>query len=145
MAGDVVDLGESIRELLLGHQPIKDIVESRVYNDHLPQTSKTPAVVLTIISEIANDCFDGPLGFDAARVQVDCYATNRPTTNELWQLCRGVLAGYRGVSADVFIKSVTQSGGQFWATDRAEAGSDIHRYRTIQDFLVYYHSITTVS
>lgn len=145
MAGDIVNLGEAVRTLLLEKQTIVDMVGTTVCNDHLPQTTQPPAIVYSIISELANDCFDGPLGFDAARVQVDCYGKSRPESNELWQLVRGTLAGFRGVVADTFIKSVTQAGGQYYATDRAEAGTDQHRYRTIQDFFVYYHSIQTVN
>ena len=58
-------------------------------------------------------------------------------------MVRNALAGYSGVVLGVYIQGVAQATGQEYAYDRAEAGTDLRRFITRQDFLVS-HSLESV-
>jgi hypothetical protein len=50
-------------------------VGSRVYWGIRPQGAELPAVVLNIVSDAREQHFGGFTGFQAKRVQIDCYGT----------------------------------------------------------------------
>lgn len=132
------DVGATIRKLILTDASIASSVSSRVYSDHLVQGAELPAIVFRVISEVANEHLGGVVGVDQARIQIECYATSRPSANELMYDVRNLLATYRGSISGVYLKTVSQASGHRYLTDRAEAGSDYHRFITSQDFFVFY-------
>ena len=134
------DLGTAIRSILLADEDIVAIVGNRVYTDHPPQKLTIPAIVFWVISGIEVDDMAGPLGFSTERVQVDSYGVTRTVATQLSRTARATLAGYRGDSDGVRIRSITQATGQQYLTDRPAVGSDSYRPITSQDFFVHYLS-----
>ena len=139
------DLTTAFSKLLLSDTAITDLVGSAVFADQLPQGVKSKyAIVFNTITESANDHLSGPLGFDLATVQVDCYSKTRSDANQLRLTVRGVVAGYAGTMDATYIKGISQSTGYATTTDRVLAGTDQYRFVATQDFLVSYCSMDTV-
>lgn len=67
---------EAIREKLAADLPLAALVGTRIYPQVIKQGAATPAVVLTVVSEVPQNTFTGAPGslLLSARVQVDAYA-----------------------------------------------------------------------
>lgn len=67
---------EAIRAVLVADVPVNGIVSERVYPQVMPQGAALPAIVLTVVSDVPENTFDGTAAdrLSARRLQVDCYA-----------------------------------------------------------------------
>jgi hypothetical protein len=82
---------EAVRAELLADLTLQGLVGQRIYPLVMPQGSETPALVLTVISDIPENSFDGTAEtrLREARVQIDSYAE---TYLQAHQLADAVLA-----------------------------------------------------
>lgn len=79
--------------LLTGSAAVTAICGQRIYWGMAPQGAGLPAVVLTIVSGADQPHLRGPDGLWRYRVQVDCYAANRPQARSLSEAICGALNG----------------------------------------------------
>lgn len=133
------DIVQAVKSILAADSGVSAIT-TRIISDHLPQSMNTPAVVMWTVSSIAVDHLAGFTGFEQSILQVECYADTRAQSAALWKAVNEALSGYRGTSAGVPVRSVSQSSGHYDREDPPEAGSDRYRYVTVQDFEFSYHS-----
>ena len=134
-----MSLAKSFRDLLLQSSEVTAMVGTGVYSDQPPQTAKAPFVVFFVVSEVPTNCIDRGTYFDESLIQVEAYGSGRIEADALWREVRAQIDGYVGESAGVRMK-VSQSSGRYWMTDRPETGSDVWRYKSVQDFTVFYNS-----
>jgi len=139
----ITPLPSAFRALLLQSSDVTDLIDQRIFTDQMPQTADAPAVAFFVVAELANDTLGGPLGFDSASMQVESIGRTRIEAEQVWQVVRKQLAGYRGV-VDGVKMVISQGSGRYFLTDRPETGSDIWRYKSVQDFSVYYQSLEIV-
>lgn len=66
------------------------VVSSRVYWGVRPQASAFPAIVLSTVSDVRTQNMDGFDGYQAKRVQFDCYST---TYTQAVEMREAVIAG----------------------------------------------------
>ena len=136
----VFDIAVVVADLLASFTEITNIVGTRIATDRLPQAWTEPAIVFWVISETARDSFGGPIGFDAARVQVNAYDIGRAKANHLRLIVRDAIAGYSGTNAGAYVKGVTQESGLSMVTERVAEGTDNYRFAARQDFRFSYCS-----
>lgn len=108
---------------------ITGISGAAVYWNEYPQGTAAPAVVLNIISGADQPTLRGTDRVWTYRVQVDCYALNRPEARVLSRAVLDHLNGYRG--ADIL--------GAFIISQRdmsADVDAPVHRFS--MDFSIVY-------
>ena len=140
---ETVDIAEAFDSLIRGSTDITDIIGTRLYNDHLPQTNRGDAIAYRIISELPHMSLLGATGIDQPVFQVDAYSNNRSTANRLASLVWYVTDAIQGVVAGIEIRGVTRIGGLRYLTDRAQKATDQSRFITQQDLMFTYLSIPT--
>lgn len=92
--------------LLTGTSAVAAICGQRVFWGVIPQGAAAPALTLNIISGSDAPHLRGTDGLWVYRVQVDCYAKDRPAARSLSQAVVTALNGYRAASpgiAGIFI------------------------------------------
>lgn len=139
------DIGAGIRQILLADEVIKNIVSSRVYSDHVPQSIGLPAIIYFVVAGAPEDTIDcRNIGYANTTIQIEAWTDpksgGRPAANRLWYEINRVLVGYRGGN----IRSIGQSSTMYSLEDRTGAGTDEYRFRAIQDFSVSYHFAESV-
>ena len=136
-----VDIGQAFQAILAADADIAAAAGSRVFSDALPQRASVPAVVFRVISEIAYNALEGPLGMDQARIEVTAYGRTRPEANALaWHIWDGIAAHDPQTVEGVRVVAIVRDTGMRYDIDQAEAASDKIRFLTQQDFLVSYLS-----
>ncbi len=76
-----MSLVPDIRTYLLSKASITTLVGTRIYKLKMPQENKTfPVIILTQISGVPAHSLAGIVGYEEARVQVDCYASGADST-----------------------------------------------------------------
>lgn len=67
---------QAIRAQLIASSAVTALVSTRIFPQYIPQGQPVPAVVLTLISEVPVNSFDGSAEtrLRQARIQVDAYA-----------------------------------------------------------------------
>lgn len=120
---------------------VQALVGTRVFADFAPEDVQKPAVVLYISSETANDCLTGMVNFDEARIRIESFGTTRASADDVCQACRVALNNlmvdnYSGTS----IQGVSQTTGKIHLIDKPNDGTDRWQFRTIQSYLITYHS-----
>lgn len=135
----MADVVVSTRAYLLSHTAVSDIVGQRIYADKLPQNAVLPAVVLKIQSERLDHSLQGLSGIVATRIQVECYATTRITSNALadtviWCGIDKIKGMYTGLN----IRGVMVEDGRRSYEDDETGGGDDARYVSQFDFQVHW-------
>ena len=93
----------AIRDFLIGNADINNKVSNRVFPSHLPQGTPIPALVLQTINRTHEYHLTNELGISPQMIQIDVYAATRPEVEEIAELIRDRLSGYRGsLNADTF-------------------------------------------
>lgn len=121
----------AVRDILSGAPAITAEVSERIYGVPAPQAREFPALLLQRISEVTDLQTDGR----QTRIQVDCYAYQHTTADNLADAVESVLAGFRGTvgGCDIqFIKPIN-------TVDFYDPESRI--YRTAVDFNVAWRRV----
>lgn len=98
--------------LLTGTPAVTAICGQRIYWGVIPQGAVSPALALNIISGSDAPHLRGTDGLWVYRVQVDCYAANRPEARALSGTVVGAMNGYRAASpgiAGVFVDATRET------------------------------------
>lgn len=96
-----------LRTHFLGSTSIADVVESRIYGSRAPQGVRGPLIVLRSVSSDRSYHLQNEAGVKESVVQVDCYDATARKAEELSELVRNRLSGYRGAAGDVTIQAAT--------------------------------------
>lgn len=135
------DILSAIASHLKSDTAVANLTEGRVYVDEMPQNAASPCVVARIISTDAQEALDGPLYFDASRIEFDCYGSNRQDAVATWKAVRAAVRTMsRKTTMGVMVREVSQSSGRADFTERPTLGTDEYRYGTTQDFSFWYCS-----
>lgn len=130
----------AIRKIIAESPAVIAQAGNRVCVDFIPEESDMPAMLLYVANETASDCFDGFVGFETARIRIECYGETRAQADELHKSARESLNGVVGVHGDVMIKGIGQNTGRAYLVDKPNDGTDQWLFRTIQTFEVSYNS-----
>lgn len=99
---------EALRALLIADTDVQAAVAGRVYAMRMPDNPSKPSVVMQVVGSQHLTALSGSSGLASPLVQLDCYAATIAAARDLAEDVRLVLQGYRGTSAGVVIKGVTE-------------------------------------
>lgn len=138
------DIGQAIRDRLAADATVSGKVGTRISTDALPQSQTLPAIAYRIIDTVGGEILaPGINDVSRARLEVECYAATRAAATELADDVRLSLQAFRGDIGSQQINGITMVTGEQYFDDPVEAGSDIRRYVTTQDFFVHYRTTTS--
>lgn len=122
-------MDEALWTALTEDAGVSAIVGTSVYWSEYPQGAAVPAIVLNIVSGEDQPTLQGTDQVWTYRVQIDCYAMNRPEVRQLSRAVIDCLNGYRaGGILGAFIISQRDLS--------AEVDATAHRYS--MDFSIVY-------
>ena len=130
----------AVRQIIADDATVTSLAGNRVTVDFIPEDSVMPALLLYIVSESAEDCLSGFVGFETAKIRVECYGETRSQADALHAAARAALNGERGVYSNTFIKGIGQDTGRVYLVDKPNDGTDHWLFRTIQTFEISYNS-----
>jgi len=117
---------ELLTSLLLG------VASGRRYWVKAPQAADRPFVVLTRIDGLRDYVMQGPTGYVASRVQVDCYADTYTAAKVTGRAAMAVLSGHRsGNILGIFVESERD-------LPAVDAGEVTHLFRTSIDIMIHH-------
>jgi hypothetical protein len=117
---------EAITSLLAG------VASGRRYWGRAPQTAPRPFVVLTRVGGQRDYVMQGPSGYVASRVQVDCYADTYDAAKTTGRAAVAVLSGHRsGDILGIFVESERD-------LPASDAGEVNHLFRVSIDVMVHH-------
>lgn len=88
-------MDEALWTALTEDAGVSAIVGTSVYWSEYPQGASVPAIVLNIVSGADQPTLQGTDQVWTYRVQIDCYAINRPQVRQLSRAVIDCLNGYR--------------------------------------------------
>lgn len=91
---------DGIIALLTGNSGVSAFVSSRVYKSVLPRGYSLPALAVHRYGGSQEYGFDGPVGLREDQVQIDCYALDSETAQQVLEAVRSLLAPYAGTLPD---------------------------------------------
>lgn len=130
----------AVVEILKSDATLTALVGARIYGDFMPEDIQKPAVLAYITSETAENCFDGFIGFENARVRLEAYGLTRDSADEVMEAARQSLNGVLGTYAGTPIKGVAQATGKIHLVDIPNDGTDRWQFRTAQSFEIAYNT-----
>jgi hypothetical protein len=87
----------SFRELLIAADgPLAPLVGDRVYLGIAPQDERRPRIVLTVLSKVPDQTFEGPSGYTTGSIHLACLAATYQLSHEVANAARSILDGYEG-------------------------------------------------
>lgn len=137
----MADIGVALRAKLVGTSAVAALLGTRVYPDHIPQTTTVPAAVYYAISGVEEGSLTGNVGLSHVRLQVDSYAATRLAANVLATAIRDAVTsqtGSRGTWGTVSVCGCSVAGGERHDEQPKADGSDEPFYITSRDFLVSF-------
>ena len=142
----MANIGTDLRQWMLNQSDINEIVgegttASRIYPEVLPQNATLPAIVIRIISQIAEaDVANGDANYSHTRIQVDSYATTAIGSQDLAYAVRksSGLQGFTGTMGTVTADKVYVENANTFEIDSPTDGSDAFRYVTQVDYIISY-------
>lgn len=136
----VADIGAATRTKLVGTAAVAAILGTRIYPDHLPQSTTLPAAVYYGISGTDEPQLSGLAGFATERIQIDAYASTRSAANALALAIRDALTSSwgRGTWGTVGVSGCVPEGGERYDTQGLGDGSDERQYITSRDFFIHF-------
>lgn len=122
-------MDEALWTALTADEAVSAIVGASVYWSEYPQGTAIPAIVLNVVSGADQPTLRGTDQVWTYRVQIDCYAANRPQVRQLSRAVIRCLNGYRdgGILGAFIISQRDMS---------AEVDTTAHRYS--MDFSIVY-------
>ena len=130
----------AIVSILKNDAGLTTLCSQRVFADVMPEDVAKPAVLLYTTSETAEDCLNGFIGFESARIRLEAYGLTRGSAEDTMEAARQSLNGLVGVYYDVPFRGVSQATGKMHVVDIPNDGTDRWQFRTIQSFEISYNS-----
>ncbi len=119
-----------MEELITGI--LSGVASGRRYWGKAPQSAARPFLVLTRIDGVRDYTFQGPSGYVASRVQIDCYADTYAAVKTAGRATIAALSGYRsGDILGIFVESERD-------LPAADAGEVNHLFRVSIDVIVHH-------
>ena len=135
----MADVVSAVRTYLLAQSSVTNVIGQRFYFDRLKQSATLPAATIYKSSETHDHLISNRSGFVKTRLQIECYSTNRLTTNALSEaIIRSGIDAIKGVTNSVNIRGVQVEDGQRNYTIDDAKGGDDHVYVTQFDLMVSY-------
>lgn len=106
-----------------------------VWRNAAPKDAGFPRVVFRTISTQSGKTMRGPDGKPRARVQLDVYATSPEEADEIGDLARERLDGYRGVVAGVPVDLIDEVDDEDDVEDPDDGGEG-RIYRVRRDYMI---------
>lgn len=120
-----------------GSAAITDIVAGRIYAGHVPQGVKGAVIVLRNQSPEHFYTLTNEADATRAVVQIDCYGKTATQADNLGEVVRNRLSGYRGTAGDVTIQgAIILRDNAF--TEEPEDKSDQWIHRRSLDFSIIF-------
>ncbi|WP_322990887.1 DUF3168 domain-containing protein [Hoeflea sp.] len=117
---------ETLTALLAG------VAGGRRYWVRAPQSAPRPYILMTRIGGVRDYAMQGPSGYVASRVQIDCYADSYTAAKAIGRDAMEVLSGHRGGSIlGIFIDSERD-------LPAADAGEVTHLFRVSIDLNIHH-------
>lgn len=143
MASGNSDIAELVAARLGQAARITTLVENRIRPQHLKKKEALPAITYETVTTDDFYHLQGAAGEAQTRIQIDSYGATRREANQVAFLVNDVLSGLGGVwlgeddAGDdrVFVSEITRD-NKYDRDDPPEPGSDVFRYRRVQDYLV---------
>jgi hypothetical protein len=110
------------------------LVGSRVHWQIRPQNGQLPAIVLTVVSGARSQNMDGFDGFQATRVQVDCYALTYDEAAQMREAIYDQVIPAGTVGGKTFLRAFVNN-----AMDRGEDTTPGYIHRQMLD-LTFWHN-----
>ena len=131
---------EYLRSQLLTDATVSGLVGANVFCTNPPQDAVTPYVVLTQVSTNAFDSVEcNMIDFFESRIQIEAWSYLQSESQNTWKACRASFKAFpRGYAEDLAVRSIGQQSGPLTDAFSPIDGSDMHIYRTMQDFVVCY-------
>ena len=131
---------EYLRNQLLTDVDVAAAVGSNVFCTNPPQDVTGEYVVITQISSSAYDAVEcNMVDFFESRIQLEAWSYNQGESQNTWKACRSSFKSFpRGYAQDLAVRSIGQNSGPSTDAFKPIDGSDLHIYRTMQDFNVCF-------
>lgn len=129
-----------IRDRLEASSNIANEFGERIYADVAPQSVTYPFILLSDLSGQPEYALDGEVGTHISQIQVDVWTDGtggKQKANELGELVRNRLSGYRGTIGDGAYGTIRMIRNDTTAPPPLE-GSSEHRRRVSMDFEVIH-------
>ena len=97
---------EAIYSALTGESTISALVSTRVYPSRLPQKPSYPAIVFSKIDTDRHIAHDGPGDLAHPRFQFDCYAQTDAAAENLSNVLRTYINGFRGTFGGLAVHGI---------------------------------------
>ncbi len=134
-------LSKDIRDHLISSTAIVNAFSDNIYADFIPQSERPQYAI--VINDLSNDpTYDlgGEVGLHTSHVQIDIWTDGtgqKNKANELGELVRNMLSGYRGQFGDG-VYGTSRMIRNNTVTSPPVDGSDQHRWRVSMDFEVIH-------
>ncbi len=131
---------EYLRNQLLTDVDVSALVGSNVFCTNPPQDVTGEYVVITQISSNAYDAVEcNMVDFFESRIQLEAWSYKQGESQSTWKACRSSFKSFpRGYAQDLMVRSIGQHSGPSTDAFKPIDGSDLHIYRTMQDFNVCF-------
>lgn len=135
----------AVIERLEDTEAVTDIVEDRIYELMLPQSPTLPSIVVQVVSDPKSYHLRGPDRHSRTRVQVDCYVSETPLTEDddpgdtLMTLEQAVDDALSGEVFTVGGSPGAQVTGVFRvARQKLRDTDELRLLRSMQDYIVWW-------
>ena len=129
---------QTVRQYLINVSGVTDLVGTRIYPEHLPQTITKPAIVLREVSGDSEQHLTDLSGLGYSRVRAQCYAETEAAAVAVRDAVRiSGLATHRGTVDGVWLCGATIEGRGLGADPPAD-GSDTWDWYAWLDFRLSY-------
>lgn len=136
----IKDIRPALRAFLLADPQISAMVGGqRIFPLRLPQGIREPSIVYRRITEVGDHHMKGPSGLTGPRMQIDCWAPDPDQAEQLANLVKARLDGYRGpMAAPGSPPDVIAVQGIFFDSSRDDYDGTAELYRVSRDYFVMY-------
>lgn len=129
---------KAVYTYLTSKSAITDLVGTRVYPHHLPQSNTVyPALTIQLIDSQHVHHLQGASGVATARVQIDCWSDMLSEVVTLAEAVRNAMQGFSGTMDGVNVHFI-QLAGTRNVHEAPQDGSDNWTYRKTCDYMIKY-------
>ncbi len=139
---------DTLRPRLKSLASITDLVGSgdnaRIFDEYQKQDAALPHIVFEVFEGFSTEHLGGITGIAENRIQISCFGVTQLAANDLADLVRRALQGFRGTIDGQKINGITSASGFEHGHDRPKVtGSTNYRFWTSRDFNVAYTESST--